>query len=216
MAVRTNEPVAALTFDDGPHPEFTPRLLDLLQRYRVRATFFLVGEAAEARPDLVRRIANEGHAVGNHSWDHPPFVRLRGRARREQLRRCQAALGSPAPRWFRPPYGEHTAAVRLDALWYGLDVIGWTLDVDDWFDTDAARMAHRLTTGIHPGCIVLLHDAIHDGGRPQLGRPLTHAACLDRSPSLAALESALDQLAERWRFLTVPELLRLGPVIRKG
>ena len=100
--VQTNERVAALTFDDGPHPDFTPRLLEILKRYDVRSTFFMVGEAAMKRPDLVRRVAEEGHTIGNHSWDHATFPLLSGRERRLQMRRCAKVLEPYGRRLFRP------------------------------------------------------------------------------------------------------------------
>jgi peptidoglycan/xylan/chitin deacetylase (PgdA/CDA1 family) len=208
--------VAALTFDDGPHPVFTPRLLDLLRRRGLRATFFLVGQAAQAYPELVRRIAADGHVIGNHTWDHPPLVLVPGRERRRQMRRCQQAIAPLGTRFFRPPYGEHTTALRLDALWCGLDVIGWNVDVDDWFDTDIARMSRRLTTTVGPGSIVLMHDAIHDRGEPRLGRTLAHQACLDRSAAFSALDSALDDLTSRLQFVTITELLASGPAIHRS
>ena len=76
--VTTRDPVAALTFDDGPHPEYTPLLLNILERYQARATFFMIGDAAQRHPDLVRQVAQGGHAIGNHSWDHPFFPSLSG------------------------------------------------------------------------------------------------------------------------------------------
>src|SRR5262245_23943546 len=77
--VSTDVPAAALTFDDGPHPVYTPRVLDILERHQARATFFVVGESAKKYPDLVRRIGEAGHALGGHSWDHSSFLRLTSR-----------------------------------------------------------------------------------------------------------------------------------------
>ena len=89
---RTADAVAALTFDDGPHPEYTPRLLDMLDRYQAHATFFMVGESARNYPELVQRVANAGHAVANHSWNHRSFVLLSGSERRAQIRECEKAI----------------------------------------------------------------------------------------------------------------------------
>jgi len=200
--VETNERAAALTFDDGPHPDFTPRLLEILKHYDVRSTFFMVGEAATKRPDLVRRVAEEGHTIGNHSWDHPTFPLLTGRERRLQMSRCAKILEPYGRRLFRPPYGAQSLASRLDAWRLGLRVIGWNLEAKDWRDPCAQSMADRLVQGMQPGSIVLLHDAIH---RSKQSVPL-----YDRGPTLDAVRMLLEKLSGSFRFVTIPELLRLG------
>ncbi|HEX4936049.1 MAG TPA: polysaccharide deacetylase family protein [Gemmatimonadaceae bacterium] len=214
--VRTTEAVAALTFDDGPHPVYTPPLLDLLDRHAARATFFLVGEAAARHPALVREIAARGHAVGNHSWSHPSFTMIPGGERRRQLHACRRALAPYGAPLFRPPYGHHSVPARLDALWCGHEVIGWSHDSHDWCEADEDVLADALERGIRPGSIVLLHDAIHDQGRPTLGPVLSRAAVLDRSATLAALDRVLRHIGDAMRFLTVPELLRHGPPVRQS
>jgi peptidoglycan/xylan/chitin deacetylase (PgdA/CDA1 family) len=106
--VATREPVAALTFDDGPHPDYTLRLLEILGRHQATATFFVVGEAAQRHPDVVRQIAASGHALGNHGWDHTSLVTVDGRERRRQVRACAAAIGPCGERLFRPPFGHQS------------------------------------------------------------------------------------------------------------
>jgi peptidoglycan/xylan/chitin deacetylase (PgdA/CDA1 family) len=151
-----------LTFDDGPHPEHTPRVLDVLKQARVPATFFLIGERAERHPDLVRRIAAEGHVLGHHTFTHGDPSRTSARQVREEVRRTGEVLVSLTgrePTLFRPPLGKVTAA-KLFGLWRdGQTVVLWSVDpkdsarrseeeVRDWFDR-------------HPlqgGDIVLLHD----------------------------------------------------------
>jgi len=200
--VTTRDPVAALTFDDGPHPEYTPRLLDLLERYQARATFFMVGEAAQRHPELVRQVAQGGHAIGNHSWDHPFFPSLPGRTRRQQMRACEQALAPYGQRLFRPPYGAQSLASRLDALWLRYRVVTWNLEAKDWREHDAEWLAERLTRGIQPGSIVLLHDAIYRSQQP--------VPQYNREPMLAALSLFLAQLEGRFHFITIPELLHYG------
>lgn len=202
--VATRDPVAALTFDDGPHPQFTPLLLDILKSNHAHATFFMRGKAASEHPNLVRRIAEEGHAIGNHSWDHPSFPLISGRERRQQIRACAAAIGPyGGQRLFRPPYGHQSIASRLDALWLGHRVVTWNASVEDWCDRDADWMAAQLVKRIKPGGIVVLHDAIY--WSPQEGGP--HE---DRKPMLSAVAMALGQLDGRFRFVTIPELLQHG------
>jgi peptidoglycan/xylan/chitin deacetylase (PgdA/CDA1 family) len=200
-SVTTTAPVAALTFDDGPDPASTPRLLELLARHRARATFFMVGLAAQDHPELVRQVAQAGHAIGNHSWDHPSFPLIAGRERREQLRAAARALAPHGRRLFRPPYGHQDTASRLDALRLGYEVVTWTVAVVDWEAKSADWMAERMVSQVRPGAILLLHDALFDA---------LDQRDVDRAPMLAALESALTRLAGRYRFVTLPELLRHG------
>jgi peptidoglycan/xylan/chitin deacetylase (PgdA/CDA1 family) len=208
--VNTKEPVAALTFDDGPHPDYTPRVAEILKRYDARATFFMVGQAAERRPDLVKAIGEAGHAIGVHSWEHSSFRALSGRERRRQIRACAQVLAPYAKQIVRPPYGEQSVAARLDALWLGYDVIGWNIDVGDWYQTDASLMADHLVQSIRPGSVVVLHDALFDNGKPPRGPKLEREANVDRESMLLALDSALARLRGRFRFVTVPELVRYG------
>jgi peptidoglycan/xylan/chitin deacetylase (PgdA/CDA1 family) len=201
--VVTDDPVAALTFDDGPHPEHTPRLLDVLDCFQVRATFFMVGEAALNQPELVKRVAAT-HVIGNHSWDHPVFPQISGRDRRRQLRACAAAIAPYGSRLFRPPHGAQSRGSRLDTWLLGYRSIGWNVDAEDWMPRGADWMAERLLHNTGPGSIVLLHDAIF--------RSLQPVPQYDRQPMLDAVMMFLERVGRRLQFLTVPELLKRGPV----
>lgn len=217
--VETGDPLVALTFDDGPDPRWTPRVLDVLRSHAARATFFMVGAAAARHAELVARVAAEGHAIGNHSWDHAAFSRLDARARRRQLRACQRAIAPWGRRLFRPPFGEQTLATRLDALWLRYAVVGWTVDSGDWWDPDAARIADVLERRVRPGDIVLFHDALFEAeGGPGDGRrppALSRVPHRDREAMLAALERFLTAAAGRLRFVAVPELLARGRARRE-
>jgi peptidoglycan/xylan/chitin deacetylase (PgdA/CDA1 family) len=205
------EPVAALTFDDGPDPEYTPRLLDILAEYEVHATFFMLGKAAERHPKLVKMVAEAGHAIGNHSWDHPSFTAISGKQRRKQIRACEQAVAPYGQRMFRPPWGNQSLASRLDALYLGYEVVAWGVEVGDWWNEDSQRMTDLLMNRIRPGAIILLHDAIFSvpavnaGTRPQV----------DREPMLRALTRFLDGLAQTYQFVTIPEMFRRGRPIRQ-
>lgn len=153
-SVITNEPVVALTFDDGPDPESTPRVIEILERFQARATFFMVGQAAQQYPDLVRKIGEAGHAIGGHSWEHSSFRRLTGRERRRQMRACEQILAPYGQPLFRPPYGLQSVAARLNAFWLGYEVVGWSADIEDWYDWDASLMASRLIQCVQPGNII--------------------------------------------------------------
>jgi peptidoglycan/xylan/chitin deacetylase (PgdA/CDA1 family) len=206
--VDTSHRVAALTFDDGPDPRFTPPLLDLLERHGARATFFVVGQRARQHPALLERAHRAGHAVGCHSWDHRAFPCLSGRERRRQLRACRDALGGRGQSLFRPPYGLQNLPSRLDALRAGHEVIGWSVDVGDWFQPDPASMVRAALRAIRPGAILLFHDA--------LAQPIHPGARDDRGAMLHALDALLVALGGAYRFVTVPELLRCGRPVREN
>jgi peptidoglycan/xylan/chitin deacetylase (PgdA/CDA1 family) len=208
--VSTQSQAAALTFDDGPHPEFTPRLLDILERYQAHATFFMLGEAAQRYPDLVKRVAQAGHAIGNHSWDHSSFPFISRRERLEQIQACQQAIAPYGQRLFRPPYGEQNVVSRFDPLCLGYKVIGWNVQVGDWWDDDADRMADLLVRRLRPGSIIVLHDALRQHSSADRRPMVTRMPYVDREPMLKALTLFLEQTADRFRFVTVPELLRHG------
>jgi peptidoglycan-N-acetylglucosamine deacetylase len=200
--VVTRDPVAALTFDDGPHPEYTPRLLEILERYEAHATFFMVGQAAQRHPELVQRVAQAGHAIGNHSWNHPSFPSLGRQERQKQIRACEQVLAPYGKRLFRPPYGHENLGSHRDVVSLRYQVVNWSLDAEDWEEHDPAWMAEVLTRGIQPGSIVLLHDAICGSQQP--------VPQYNREPMLAALALFLERLGGRLSFVTIPVLLRHG------
>ncbi len=199
--VSTQDPVAALTFDDGPHPESTPRLLDILEKHQARATFFMVGEAAQRYPEIVRRAAQAGHSIGNHTWDHVAVPLITGRERRAQMRACAQAIAPYGQRLFRPPYGYQSVASRLDALWLGYQVVTWNVVAYDWLDHDAQWMADHLASKIKPGSMILFHDVLYRTIEGQYA---------SREPILEAVDMLLERFGDRFRFITVPELLQHG------
>jgi peptidoglycan-N-acetylglucosamine deacetylase len=199
--VETSEALVALTFDDGPDPVFTPQLLNILKKYDAHATFFMVGKNAEKYPELVCRIAQEGHAIGNHSWDHPSFSLIQGRERRRQIRACQKAIAPYGKRLFRPPYGNQSLISRLDVLLIGYKVITWNLIAIDWLDHSGAVMANRLKEKIQNGSIILFHDSLYH---------MVEERYTDRKSTLIAVEMLLKTLGGRFQFVSVSELLRYG------
>lgn len=159
MSRRSN--AVFLTFDDGPHPEHTPELLDLLKLHDARATFFLIGESAQANPDIVARIVAEGHSIGNHSMTHPRMSTLTARAQIAEIRRADAALARFNGRTkypFRPPNGRSTAAMLLYGLWRGQPTLLWSVDTLDYrltADEVVARLGDAVPAS---GDILLWHD----------------------------------------------------------
>lgn len=150
----------ALTFDDGPHPEQTPALLDLLAAAHAKATFFVVGERAAQHPDIVRRIAREGHAIGNHSWSHRWLPGLGSTKIHEELLRCQQVLGDilgQAPSLVRPPYGSRDFRFYRAARRLRLTPVLWSTDTHDWAGAGQQHIFDTLRRAPR-GAIVLMHD----------------------------------------------------------
>lgn len=157
--------VLYLTFDDGPHPEHTPVLLDLLAKHRVRATFYLIGQQVERHAEVVRRIVSEGHGLGNHSWSHPHFDRLplaEQRREIEHTERLLARFDGLARHDFRPPRGVMPVPMVLDCIRRGRRIAFWSYDSLDYSQRAAEALVEVARR--HParsGDIVLMHD---DGG----------------------------------------------------
>lgn len=168
-----DRPWVALTLDDGPDPEATPQVLDLLQRYGARASFFCVGQRAASSPDLVRRIAQEGHRVENHTQHHPNHFSLLGRRGQEReivdAQQVLFDLTGQKPRWFRAPAGIQNPLLAGLLHDLGLPLVSWTRRGFDAFENNPRRIVQRLTRGMQGGDILLLHDGFgprHAGGRP--------------------------------------------------
>lgn len=179
----------ALTFDDGPGP-YTAELLDLLRDAGARATFFTVGTNAMTRPDLLRRMRDEGHLVGNHSWSHRDLSKLSPSKITDALARSQdavtAAIGQ-TPTLVRPPYGRVGKDVEGVAKELGVSLVNWDVDTKDWRDRKPSAVAARAVNGVHPGSIVLMHDV--------------HRTTVDAIPEI------LKRLSGKgYTFVTVPEL----------
>ncbi|MER5936646.1 polysaccharide deacetylase family protein [Streptomyces sp. NPDC001928] len=179
-----------LSFDDGPDARYTPRILDTLREYDVRAMFFVCGEMVADNKDLVARMADEGHVVGNHTWSHPLLTRLgRGRIRKEMERTCDIIEESygERPAWFRAPYGAWNRATFQLGAELGMEPLAWTVDTLDWTTPGTRTIVGRVEDGAAPGVVVLSHDA---GG--------------DRSQSVRALRTYLPQLLDAGYHVTVP------------
>lgn len=201
--VETYDSVAALTFDDGPHPVYTPRVLSVLEKHGVSATFFMVGEAASKYQEIVKMVARSGHAIGNHSWNHQNLTSIQSRLRRlKQMWACARATAPYCKRLFRPPCGQYNGQTRLDALIFRYKVILWNVSAQDWIPQGSDEIAQKMINRITPGSIFLLHDAIY-------GSEVSEAV-QDRGPMLDGLEKALTILKRKIHFVTVPELLRAG------
>ncbi|MFF3463573.1 polysaccharide deacetylase family protein [Streptomyces sp. NPDC001984] len=179
-----------LTFDDGPNPDYTPHILDTLTEYDVRATFFVCGGMADRNRDLLARMADEGHIVGNHTWTHPQLNLLKRSRIRDEIERTsdliEKAYGD-RPQWFRAPYGAWNRNVFELGAEMGMEPVGWTVDSLDWTVPGTRTIIDRIENGAAPGVVVLSHDA---GG--------------DRSETVSALRQYLPRLLDDGYHLTVP------------
>jgi peptidoglycan/xylan/chitin deacetylase (PgdA/CDA1 family) len=175
LGKRTTGKVIYLTFDDGPVPGYTPKLLDLLDSHEARATFFVLGVAAVGQPALIKRMVREGHAVANHTWDHPQLTSLSKAAVRSQLRRTTRATRGAMGGCMRPPYGLINTRAAREALSQGLMPVLWTGHMEDWNTHPVSWYVARLRDATKPGAIILMHD--------------THAATI----------TAVAQMLPEWR-----------------
>jgi peptidoglycan/xylan/chitin deacetylase (PgdA/CDA1 family) len=181
-SVQTDQPLVALTFDDGPDPEWTPRILDVLATHMAHATFFMLVESARRLPKLVHRVVAEGHEVGLHGLDHR---RLVGESRRSTRRLLDAAatelatISATPITYFRPPFGAQTLASLLGARDAGLETVLWDVDSLDWSGREERQVASEVVVGIAPGSVVLLHDRLADDAQCVFDRSMTVQLIVD-------------------------------------
>jgi peptidoglycan-N-acetylglucosamine deacetylase len=195
FSVNVDGPYIAMTFDDGPSPETTPRLLEILKQRNIKATFFMIGQNAQSNPAIVQRILAEGHEIGNHSWTHPQLSKLSDDRVTEEITKTQTAIKNACgytPVLLRPPYGAITARQKE---WiekqFGLSVIIWSVDPFDWKRPGASVIEQRILAGARPGAIVLSHDI--------------HKQTVDAMPA------TLDALAAKgFKFVTVSQLIAMN------
>ncbi|KEO84289.1 polysaccharide deacetylase family protein [Tumebacillus flagellatus] len=192
--VATNEKVVAFTFDDGPYPN-TPRILDILAQYGAKATFFTIGKRAEWLPDTVRRVAQEGHELANHTYNHPSMRKISSEELHEEITHASTVLEKIAhvkPVLFRPPGGYYNDMIVNTARADHCTVIMWSpnLDTGDWKRPGVHKIVQRVLKNVRNGSIVLFHDREAQTGQ--------------------ALEQLLPALQKQgYSFVTVSELLEI-------
>ena len=186
----------AITFDDGPHPQNTTRLLDILRARNIKATFYVIGRSVDLYPQVVRRTVAEGHEIGNHTHTHRLLSKLSDSEVRTEMTRCRDAISRAAgvqPRTMRPPYGGLLQRQReLVHAEFGYPTILWSVDPLDWKNRNSSLITSRILSGASAGGIVLAHDL--------------HATTVDAMPG------TLDGLLRRgFKFVTVSQLLAMKP-----
>jgi len=189
----------ALTYDDGPNDPHTFRLLDVLSRHNVHATFFLIGRYVQQRPDIVRELVKAGHVVGNHTFTHPLLTLKRADEVRRELTDCRKAIEDAIGQYsnlFRPPFGGRRPAVLRIARSLGLQPIMWNVTGYDWNAPPAAAIERKVEKQIRGGDVILLHD----GGHKQMGA--------DRSQTVLATDHMLSRYKfQQYEFVTIQHML---------
>ena len=184
----------ALTFDDGPHPVKTPKILDLLEKHGVKATFFIVGSLAEYHPEIVAREAAEGHELANHSHTHARLSGLTEAEIKAEIEKADAIIKKAAgvtPRLFRPPEGAYSGNVVKIASDMGKETIIWTVDTLDWAKTPRDAIVENVKANVTSGSIILFHDCTREG-----------------TFTLESLEVLIPYLkSQGYEFVTVSELI---------
>lgn len=185
-------PLVAMTFDDGPHPQNTPRLLDMLSKRNIKATFYVIGGNVDRYPHIARRIVAEGHEIGNHTYTHRKLTSLGSSEVRKEMQRTQDAIARATgvkPRTMRPPYGALRTDQRVTIMKeFGYPTILWSVDPRDWQRPGPSVVTSRILAGAGSGAIILAHDL--------------HA------PTVSAMPATFDGLLSRgYKFITVSQLL---------
>ncbi|MFM7530495.1 MAG: polysaccharide deacetylase family protein [Nodosilinea sp.] len=211
FCVETPEKLVALTFDDGPDPQYTPAIANLLKRHQAKATFFVLGRRGQEHLAILRDLMAAGHELGNHTFNHPNLNFTLPPTIQTEIGETDAVLKQvqyPDPVYFRPPYGRAGLTVTSTVKPLGRVLILWDIDLMDWTSSlpPVATMAANLKQQLKPGAIILLHDAIAgaDSRDPRS----------DRQPTVDLVENILTTYGTQgYRFVTVSELLKAGEAL---
>lgn len=187
----------ALTFDDGPDAYYTPQILDILKQYNIKATFFIIGVRAEAHPEIVHRIFDEGHSIGNHTWDHPLMTKIQADKVQEEVDKTEEELykiTGVRTAMFRPPYGALAPQQVKEISSMGYNIIDWSVDTRDWAKTPTPEIMKFVSKEVYPGGIILQHCA---GGKNE-----------DLSNTVKALPEIINLLEKQgYSFVPVQDIL---------
>lgn len=192
----TDQKVIALTFDDGPDHRFTPSILNVLAKYNVKATFFLLGTRVEKYPDVTQRIYEEGHVIGNHTFWHPQLTKTGVKNMEWEMEKNQKQIKSIIDYntyLFRAPYGAINSEMVKLLQKKNYRGVGWSVDSEDWKSLPADKVKQNILSEVHPGAIILMHSAGH--------------WTQDLSGTVKALDQIIPYLRKKgYRFVTIPEL----------
>jgi peptidoglycan-N-acetylglucosamine deacetylase len=194
--IHTHEKVVAITLDDGPDPRYTPAVLDIARKKGVHLTFFLIGKQIQKYSDIARREVEEGHVIGNHTWDHPNMLNGSEKHDLSEIERCENEIehiSGERTHLFRPPKGHFDGDTFLATESLGYRMILWSVALEHHEVKTPEQMVRRVMKQLTPGIIILMHDG---------------AAPANRSRTVKALPLLIDALHKRgYRIVTVPQLL---------
>ena len=188
----------ALTYDDGPNDPHTLRLLEVLAKHNVHATFFLIGRYVHQKPEIARAIAQAGHVVGNHTFTHPALIFKSNPEIRRELEHCRSAIHDAIgahSNLFRPPFGARRPAVLRIARELGLEPVMWNVTGYDWNAPPAAVIESKVAKQTRGGSVILLHD----GGHRQIAA--------DRSQTVIATDHLIARYKSVYEFVTIPTMM---------
>lgn len=189
----------ALTYDDGPNDPYTLRLLEVLAKHGVRATFFLIGRYVQQRADIVRELVQAGHVAGNHTFTHPNLIFASALQTRMQMVECERALGDAVgepSRLFRPPFGARRPRSLQVARDLGLETVMWNVTGWDWNGEPAQYVERKVIRQVRGGSVILLHDGSHADPKA------------DRSQTVIATDRLIERYkSEGYKFVTIPEMM---------
>jgi peptidoglycan/xylan/chitin deacetylase (PgdA/CDA1 family) len=203
IGVNHQSRLLALTYDDGPSETWTPRLLEVLARHNVRATFFMVGRYAAQLPEIARAVAAAGHAIGNHTYTHPNLIFCSSGQVQAQLDECDRVLTNVVgehSKLFRPPFGGRRPDVLKMAREHGFVPVMWSVSSHDWNASPAEEIERKITRQLRGGDVILMHDGGH------------LSPTVDRSATVTATDHILSRYkGEGYRFVTVQEMMASAP-----
>jgi peptidoglycan-N-acetylglucosamine deacetylase len=194
-------PKIALTFDDGPHPIYTDQILNILNSYNIKATFFLLGSNLKGRQEQVKRLVSEGHTIGSHTWSHPDIRNLSESQLHNELKQFDQVLKEITglrSTLFRPPYGFYTEDNILSLYQQNYHLIKWSVDSFDWRDKSVDNIFLNIIPGVRAGSIILFHDTISSETKQSLTVQL-----------LPELIKTLQ--GQGYNFVTVDEMVGVNP-----
>ena len=199
IGLQPGSPYVALTYDDGPNDPWTLRLLEVLDRHSVKATFFVLGRFVQQKPQIVRALAAAGHVIANHSWDHPRLIFASNSELRRQVEQTQSAIFDACgltPSLFRPPYGGRRPGTLSAVRKLGLEPIMWNVTCYDWKATSADKVVAHAQRQIRGGDVILMHD----GDQRAMGA--------DRRHTVEASDRLISHYKqEGYEFVTIPEMM---------
>ncbi len=199
IGLQPGSPYVALTYDDGPNDPDTLKLIDVLCRHDVKATFFLLGRFAKQKPEIVRALVSAGHIIGNHSWDHPRLIFASNAELRRQVEQTQSAIFDACgvmPTLLRPPFGGRRPGTLQTVRALGLEPVMWNVTCYDWKLTSADKIVAHARRQVRGGDVILMHD----GDQRAMGA--------DRRHTVDATESVIAYCkSKRYQFVTIPEMM---------